>query len=219
MTFIVQYADVACLLLFTEETHEGRAIMGVQVGAVMVFGTVISILIVDGHILKTVGRRALLTAGGVVMFLSEACLLVDDCNYHDTQVTPCIEGCASGRSVPWLRAQRYASLLVQAHAGCLHILPYAANCSCVGGSGYYTRSGAARQRHTVQRSCAAHHCHGVLFRLWFCLVSAHTSWLPFYRSYENCPSFVSSQCCYVCFTSGQGTDANPHAHSQMCSYT
>lgn len=45
-----------------------------QVGAVMVLGTIISILIVDGHIFRTVGRRALLVAGGVVMLFSEVLL-------------------------------------------------------------------------------------------------------------------------------------------------
>jgi hypothetical protein len=43
--------------------------MGMQVGAVMVLGTVVSILIVDGHIFENVGRRALLIAGGIVISL------------------------------------------------------------------------------------------------------------------------------------------------------
>lgn len=52
--------------------------MRVQVGAVMVLGTVVSILIVDGHIFSSVGRRALLIAGGIVMFFSEVCHMTDE---------------------------------------------------------------------------------------------------------------------------------------------
>ncbi|KAK9917613.1 hypothetical protein WJX75_006499 [Coccomyxa subellipsoidea] len=44
-------------------------VAAVAVGAVMVLGTVVSILIVDGHIFKNVGRRALLIAGGIVISL------------------------------------------------------------------------------------------------------------------------------------------------------
>lgn len=39
----------------------------------MVLGTIASILIVDGHIFKGVGRRGLLVGGGIVMCVSEVC--------------------------------------------------------------------------------------------------------------------------------------------------
>ena len=39
----------------------------------MVLGTIASILIVDGHIFKGVGRRGLLVGGGIVMCISEVC--------------------------------------------------------------------------------------------------------------------------------------------------
>ncbi|CAL8465121.1 g4656 [Coccomyxa elongata] len=51
-------------------------VAAVAVGVVMVVGTIASILIVDGHIFKHVGRKALLVAGGTVMCISEVAVAV-----------------------------------------------------------------------------------------------------------------------------------------------